>query len=342
MRFYVALSLLPAVLACSNPNSNACASFIKNQVAQASPFCATFTQNVVTATTGLPSWATNCSNKPSHISKECSCHYTGGGGGNPQPEPTSTDKPTTTKPPATTTKDDGGGNPGGPTPTGITTTLPRSSGAVASPTPITVTGNFDGGMKLYDRSSRVCQGQSETGEKDAIFILENGAVLSNVIIGPNQAEGVHCRGTCTLNNVWWSDVCEDAITLKQSSGTSYINGGGAFKADDKIVQFNGRGTVQIKNFFASDYGKVVRSCGNCSGNGGPRNIILNNVIAKDGGVLCGINTNYGDTCIINNVCQDSNKSCDRYTGNANGDEPKKIGSGPDGTYCKVNGLTTSC
>jgi len=57
----------------------------------------------------------------------------------------------------------------------------------------------------------VCQGQAETGEKDAMFILENGATLSNVIIGPGQAEGVHCKGTCTLNNVWWADVCEDAM-----------------------------------------------------------------------------------------------------------------------------------
>ena len=40
-----------------------------------------------------------------------------------------------------------------------------------------------------------CQDQEETGEDDAIFILEDGATLSNVIIGPGQAEGVHCKGT---------------------------------------------------------------------------------------------------------------------------------------------------
>ena len=28
-----------------------------------------------------------------------------------------------------------------------------------------------------------------------MFILENGATLSNVIIGKTQAEGVHCKGT---------------------------------------------------------------------------------------------------------------------------------------------------
>lgn len=175
-----------------------------------------------------------------------------------------------------------------------------------------------------------------------MFILEDGATLQNVIIGPGQAEGVHCKGTCTLINVWFEDVCEDAVTLKQESGTSYIKGGGAFHASDKIVQFNGRGTIEISNFYAEDYGKLVRSCGNCKGNGGPRNVVVDGSVAVDGGVLCGINTNYGDTCTISNSCQDKGKSCDRYEGNADGDEPKKIGSGPDGTYCAVSNFAESC
>ncbi|KAJ6258618.1 hypothetical protein Dda_6665 [Drechslerella dactyloides] len=332
MQKLLLLALVPAALGCANPDSNACASFIKSQSATASAFCASLTRSVVTATTGLPLWATNCSNKPSMISKECSCYYTGGGGSNP-----TTTLRTTTR--ATTTA---GGGGGGSTPTGVTRSLPASAGAVSSPSAIVVSGSFDGGMRKYDRSPKVCAEQDETGEADAMFILEAGATLSNVIIGPNQAEGVHCRGTCTLNNVWWADVCEDALTLKQASGTSYINGGGAFKAADKIIQFNGRGTVQIKNFYANDYGKVVRSCGNCSGNGGPRNVVIDNVVAVDGGVLCGINTNYGDTCRITNSCQDDGKWCDRYTGNSSGAEPPKIGSGPDGTYCTTSGVTTSC
>ncbi|KAI9154701.1 pectate lyase [Paramyrothecium foliicola] len=223
-----------------------------------------------------------------------------------------------------------------------TTTLPKSSGVASYPTAVPVKGSYDGGMKRFERSPAVCQGQTETGEKDAMFILEAGATLSNVIIGASQAEGVHCKGTCTLNNVWFADVCEDAVTLKQTSGTSYINGGGAFKADDKIVQFNGRGTVQIKDFYANDYGKLVRNCGNCSGNGGPRNIIIDGVVAKDGGVLCGINTNYGDTCKVSNSCQNKNKICDRYEGNSSGKEPTKIGSGPDGKYCVATNVRTNC
>ncbi|CCF47186.1 pectate lyase [Colletotrichum higginsianum] len=335
MHQYYLLALLPTALGCLNANSNACASYIKSNAA-ASTFCATFTRSTVTATTALPAWATNCSNKPSLLSAECTCHYSGAAGGGSSPSTTL--KTTTTSKPTST---QGGGAVVTP-PTGVTTTLPKSSGATYTSKPITVSAgqSYDGGLKKFDRSPRVCAEQDETGEADAMFVLEDGATLSNVIIGPDQAEGVHCKGQC--NNVWWEDVCEDALTLKQPSGNSYVNGGGAFKASDKIIQFNGFGTVNINNFYANDYGKVVRSCGNCSGNGKARNVIINNMVATDGGVLCGINTNYGDTCWVTNSCQDSNKICDRYTGNNNGAEPPKIGSGPDGTYCKATGFTTAC
>lgn len=43
---------------------------------------------------------------------------------------------------------------------------------------------------------------------------------------------------------------------------TWIIGGGAYHAEDKIVQHNGCGTVNIINFYAEDYGKVYRSCGN--------------------------------------------------------------------------------
>ena len=48
-----------------------------------------------------------------------------------------------------------------------------------------------------------------------------------------------------------------------------------------------------RNFYVNDYGKVSRSCGDCTNNGGPRNFIFDNVVAVNGGVLCGINTNFG-------------------------------------------------
>ncbi|KAK2681224.1 Cellulose-binding domain, fungal [Fusarium oxysporum f. sp. vasinfectum] len=207
---------------------------------------------------------------------------------------------------------------------GITRTIPASSGASAADTAIPVSGEFDGKMTYYDRSPAVCQDQVETGEADAMFILEDGATLRNVIIGPGQAEGVHCKGTCTLENVWFEDVCEDAITLKQKSGTSTIRGGGAFHAADKVVQFNGRGTVEISDFYVEDYGKLVRSCGNCKDNGGPRNVVIDNVAAVNGGVLCG------------------SKNCDLFEGNSDGSEPSKLSSGPDGTSCRADNFSETC
>lgn len=79
-----------------------------------------------------------------------------------------------------------------------------------------------------------------------------------------------------------------------------------------MFQHNGLGTLSIKNFFVSDFGKLYRSCGNCSGNGGARHVIVDNVVAKDGDVLVGINTNYGDTAVISNSCVSGLDICNLY------------------------------
>jgi hypothetical protein len=60
------------------------------------------------------------------------------------------------------------------------------------------------------------------GPADAVFYLHSGATLKNVIIGKNQAEGVHCDGPCTLQFVWFEDVCEDAITIVSSPSSGNI------------------------------------------------------------------------------------------------------------------------
>lgn len=87
--------------------------------------------------------------------------------------------------------------------TNLQTAFPASSGttALAAVKTIAAGASFDGGLKQWDRSPSTCNDQAEGGDADAVFLLEDGAVLSNVIIGPNNGEGVHCKGTCTLNNV---------------------------------------------------------------------------------------------------------------------------------------------
>ncbi|KAF3119322.1 hypothetical protein TWF225_004971 [Orbilia oligospora] len=186
---------------------------------------------------------------------------------------------------------------------------------------------YDGGWARFDRGSGACNGQAEGGDADAVFLLRKGATLRNAIIGKNQAEGVHCDGPCTLEFVWFEDVCEDAITVKNDKAGehSWIIGGGAYHASDKVVQHNGCGTVNIINFYVEDYGKLYRSCGNCSKQC-KRNVYIEGVTAKNGGELAGINFNYGDTATLKNVCSDAKVKCQGYTGCAGGCEPKKAGT----------------
>ncbi|MER7399761.1 pectate lyase [Streptomyces sp. NPDC000151] len=231
------------------------------------------------------------------------------------------------------------------------TTLSSAGAAAAWPTPggsqavsktIEVSGTYDGGLKRYYGSGDLGGDGQEEGQ-DPIFKLKDGAVLKNVVIGSPAADGVHCSGTCTLQNVWWEDVGEDAATFKgTSSGATYtVTGGGAMKADDKVFQFNGAGKLNISGFQVSDFGKLVRSCGNCSTQY-KRTISVSDVdVTAPGKSLVGINTNYGDTATLKSVRihGDSSKKikpCVRYTGNDNGDEPVETGSGPDGTYCRYS------
>ncbi|OLF12041.1 pectate lyase [Actinophytocola xinjiangensis] len=222
----------------------------------------------------------------------------------------------------------GGGNP----PPG---TWPTPTGQVAVNGTIQVSGTLDGGLRRY-----CCIGDGgQEEDQDPMFQLASGATLQNVIIGAPAGDGVHCSGPCTLRNVWWEDVGEDAATFRGSGSPNFlVDGGGARAASDKVFQHNGPGTVTIQNFQASNFGSFYRSCGNCSSQS-QRNVVLRNVtLTRPGNTVAGINTNYGDTARFSGitVVNDPNRSmviCRKYVGNDDGDEPDQIGTGPDGTNC---------
>ncbi|KAI9731353.1 MAG: hypothetical protein M1834_005257 [Cirrosporium novae-zelandiae] len=206
------------------------------------------------------------------------------------------------------------------------TTFPSAAGSSSFSTPYVVSGTFDGQMYRFDRGTS-CTGQTEGGDDDAVFQVEEGGTLKNVIIGADQIEGVHCMGACTIENVWWEAVCEDALTLRQTSGTSYVKGGGAQNAEDKVIQHDGGGSVEIDGFYVSNFGKLYRSCGNCD-DMYERHVIITNVVAESGSILAGINSNYGDTATISGTCATSvDDICVEYEGNDTGDEPTEISSG---------------
>ncbi|WP_405815828.1 pectate lyase [Streptomyces sp. NBC_01390] len=207
---------------------------------------------------------------------------------------------------------------------------------------IEVSGTYDGGLKRFRGSGSLgTDGQAE--DQGPLFELADGAVLENVILGDPAADGVHCLGSCTIRNVWWEDVGEDAATFKgKSASAAYlVDGGGARNADDKVFQHNGAGTVTIRNFQVAAFGKLYRSCGNCETQY-QRHVVISGVRATSPGkVLAGVNANYGDTAIISGVTLTGGDSqditvCQRFRGNSSGAEPTVLGSGPDGTNCRYS------
>ncbi|MEW2044035.1 pectate lyase [Streptomyces sp. NPDC005476] len=220
-------------------------------------------------------------------------------------------------------------------------TWPTANGSQAVTSTIPVSGTKDYGMKrLYGAGDLGTGGQNE--DQDPLLELAAGAVLKNVIIGSPAADGIHCLGSCTLQNVWWEDVGEDAATFLGSSSSNVytVSGGGAKEASDKVFQFNGAGTLNVSNFAVKNFGTFVRSCGNCKSGQYKRTINLNTIEATyKGSRLVGINTNYGDSATLKKITivGDSSKKiipCQKYIGNNTGKEPTTNGSNADGTYCK--------
>ncbi|MEU2561302.1 pectate lyase [Streptomyces longispororuber] len=223
---------------------------------------------------------------------------------------------------------------------GAASAWPEAKGSKPVSETIEVSGPYDGGLKRFYGTGELGSGGQGEGQ-DPLFVLKDGAVLKNVILGSPAADGIHCLGSCTLENVWWEDVGEDAATFKGTSANSTytVRGGGARKASDKVFQFNGAGKLVVTKFQVSEFGKLVRSCGNCKKQH-KRTVVIDDVdITAPGKSIVGVNANFGDTASLREVrvhgdTKKKIKPCTRFTGNNTGKEPTEIGTGPDGVTCR--------
>lgn len=118
---------------------------------------------------------------------------------------------------------------------------------------------FDGGNKRYTAGPALGDG-SQSESQQPVFKVENGGKLINVVLGAPAADGVHCHGNATLQNITWEDIGEDAMTIKES-GTVTLDGGSARNGDDKVFQINAASTFRLSNFKASNAGKMIRQNG---------------------------------------------------------------------------------
>ncbi|KAH6689727.1 pectate lyase [Plectosphaerella plurivora] len=195
-----------------------------------------------------------------------------------------------------------------------TLTIPKANGSkTVLSAPSVIAGTKDFANREFDRG-HVC-GPDVERPNPQVFILENGATLSNVIIGVNAVEGIQCRGSCTLRNVWFRDVCEDAI-VALGTGNILVEGGGANGSPNSVVDHRGpSGTTTIKDFTVTGANKLFDSCGNCRNNGNARNVIIQNVKASGVTTLVGINSNFGDVSTVSGSCGSGvSKVCQEFRG----------------------------
>lgn len=226
------------------------------------------------------------------------------------------------------------GGDGGASPTACAP-WPSAGETVELTATLEVSGTFDGGLKRYVGAGDL-GGDGQDEDLPPLMQLADGAVLQNVVLGKPASDGIHCSGSCTLRNVWWEDVGEDAATLEgdDPQQVMLVDCAGARQASDKVFQHNGPGTVELRRVYVEDFGKLYRSCGNCSSQY-QRHVVLVDVHASQGDVLVGINETYGDTADFTRVTADEDITvCSLYEANDTGDEPEEISSGPDPDHCR--------
>jgi hypothetical protein len=160
-----------------------------------------------------------------------------------------------------------------------------------------VTGVYDGGGALHEGTLNDCS-TGDQSSTDPILEVANGGTVMNVIMGNNVGDGIHCLGSCTIENVWFPYVCDDAISAL-GSGTVNISNSGFKNARDKTIQHNGTATVNINNVYVETAGKLYRSCGEgCSS--GARTANISNVLAIGVDQIAGASTS--DTVTLKNIC----------------------------------------
>ncbi|MFD3723037.1 pectate lyase, partial [Streptomyces sp. NPDC058674] len=78
---------------------------------------------------------------------------------------------------------------------GAATAWPEAKGSKPVPATIEVSSPYDGGLKRFYGTGELGSGGQGEGQ-DPLFVLKDGAVLKNVILGSPAADGIHCLGSC--------------------------------------------------------------------------------------------------------------------------------------------------
>jgi pectate lyase C len=99
--------------------------------------------------------------------------------------------------------------------------------------------------------------------------------VRNVYIGSNGADGIHSRNGGDVQNIHWSDIGEDAMTVKDptNGGSVFANQLEGYKGSDKFLQINDDATWSVDNCIVDTVAKFIRQNG---GKTFPMTITANN------------------------------------------------------------------
>jgi hypothetical protein len=238
----------------------------------------------------------------------------------------------------------GASSTGGTTSTGTGVTVSSSCKIPAWPTAtgttVTISGtksvtDYDGGGALHEGNLNDCS-TGDQGSTTPIFEVADGGSVKNVIFGKNIGDGIHCLGSCTIDNVWFPYICDDAITINKdgtASKASTISNSGFKGARDKTIQHNGgSSTLNISNVYAEVAGKLYRSCGSGGGctTSATHTVNISNVVAIGVNQVAGVSEN--DKVTLSNICTYRTAVlCNTYQVNSDNDSTKGAngtGEGP--------------
>jgi hypothetical protein len=205
---------------------------------------------------------------------------------------------------------------------------------------------YDGGGALHEGTLNDCSIGDQSSTKAIIEVADGGSV-SNVIFGKNIGDGIHCLGSCTIDNVWYPYICDDAITINKdgtASKASTISNSGFKGARDKTIQHNGGdSTLNITNVYVEVAGKLYRSCGSGGGctTSAKHTVNISNVVAIGVDQVAGVSEN--DQVTLSNICAFRTATlCNTYKVNSDTDSTKGAngtGEGPS-PNCSYQGSDT--
>ena len=162
-----------------------------------------------------------------------------------------------------------------------------------------------------------CSGDSD--DQGPIIKLYNATIKNAKFAQGKAGKGIQCySGTCNVEGVVFDEVCEDAVSTRADGVTLNIKGStfkntmssdAAYgKKPDKFIQVNQKNVkvnIESSKFYivpatsstpgklTGKAGKIVRTCGNCTGNIGPRTITMKNVDAYGPfSSIAGVNSKY--------------------------------------------------